>query len=257
MSACIEMGENAKIGNIAIRVPNDETAVLMTGANSHADGVEINGIWGDGDLVIVGDDCHVSDLRVFNSFLAGVEVTGDRADISGVSSWFGDGAGVRLNGSAGSTVRGLHSRQAINGLIVLDSTRWTATDVYIETTGEDGIIIDGSSLGRLDATVYNAGQHGIRVTDSSDNRIGGQVVDAGQDNDNTYDGVLVEGDSNRNRTALTVTYQGAGDQMRYGLNLSAATVDDHVEASILTGAGATADFNDAGTGTVLTDDHVV
>lgn len=111
---------------------------------------------------------------------------------------------------------------------------------------------------QVDISIFNASQHGLIINDSSDNRFTGIVADANQANPtNTYDGIRMTGDSNRNRTAFTVVYDGAGNQMRYGMNIVDATCDDNVEASILTGTGATGNFNDAGTGTVLTDDHIV
>lgn len=119
------------------------------------------------------------------------------------------------------------------------------------------VIFDDCHRGKVDLLCFESLQHGLRIEDSSDNRFSGQIINAGQQIDDTYDGIFVLGDSNRNRTEFTVTYTGAGNQMRYGANLSAATVDNHVEASVLTGSGATGNFNDAGTGTVLTDDHIV
>lgn len=211
-------------------------------------------------IVVAGADCDVEEVYVAanDGGLACIEVTGDRAYLRNIrSDQSNDAAAVRFNGSDDSILDGLDSNLDEQGLIILDSARVTAVNVRVTASDDEGILLDGATNCVLEATVYQAGQHGIRVLDSDRNRLSGQVIDAGKDTNNTYDGVFIEGDSDRNRTEFTVTYPGAGNRMRYGLNISAATVDNHVEASILDGTGATANFNDAGTGTVLTDDHLV
>lgn len=128
----------------------------------------------------------------------------------------------------------------------------------VAVLGAISVTFDDCHRNRAELSIFNASQHGLIINDSSDNRFSGIIADANQQNPtNTYDGIHMSGDSNRNRTEFTVVYDGAGNQMRYGMNISAATCDDNVEASILTGTGATGNFNDAGTGTVLTDDHIV
>lgn len=258
MSAFIEMDAVGKIGNVVFRGNGPDSSLVITGDRCDAFGLTVSNESVNGNIVVQSNDCHIYNIEGAISQLAIIEVTGDRALIQNVTSQLGtSGCAVRLNGSNGSVVNGVTSRADENGLIVLDSDRWQATDIYVEASDTAGIIIDGSNNGRLEAIVYQAGQHGIRVLDSDRNRLGGLVIDAGKDTNNTYDGVFIEGDSDRNRTEFTVTYPGTGNRMRYGLNISAATVDNHVEASILDGTGATGNYNNAGTGTVVTDDHLV
>lgn len=209
-------------------------------------------------ILVTGVDCEVEDVRVSaNSGPSCIEVTGDRAYLRQIRSTSStDAAAVRFNTSADSVLDTLYSTLDEHGLIVLDSARCRATNIRINQSDLDGVVWDGSDDGIFEGTVNLAGQHGFHFTDSSRCRWEGIIRDAGRDTTNTYDGVLGDGDSNNNRTSFTVSYS-SGNQMRYGLNLSVATIDTHIEASKLTGSGATGAYNNAGTGTVATDDHIV
>lgn len=262
MTAVVQADNGSLIENVAVSaVGTTDQAIEVLGANVRLRHVNC-GTSGSSvpQIVVAGDRAFLEDIIVSATTDAGILVTGDRAVLRGITSsanGFTTGDGIRFDTSADSLLDGYMSFQDAFGLRVLDSPRTQCTGVVIRDPHQRGVVWDGSDRGIFDGVVSDAGEHGIQITDSSRNRFSGQVIDASKDANNTYEGVLVDGDSNRNRTEFTVTYGGAGNQMRYGLNISAATCDNNVEASILDGSGATGSFNDAGTGTVLTDDHLV
>ena len=254
--AYLEIYGESTANNIRLNPPAGlATTVELIGNRSRAEHVVAFGS-SDVHILVTGNDCRVSGSDVESAVVAGISVTGLRAIITSVESRFGTtGCGLRIDGGADCLVSNFTSQSDENGVIIDGAIRWKLQNVHVQSSDTEGVIIDSSSEGTGDFTVYNAGRHGVRITDSSRNRLSGIIRDAGRDTTNTYDGVFVEGNSDRNRTSFFVTYGGSGNQARYGMNLSAGTVDGHIEASWLD-AGATADFNDAGTGTVLTDDHI-
>jgi hypothetical protein len=118
------------------------------------------------------------------------------------------------------------------------------------------ILVSGSSVGLVAGNVMVAPVgHGIEVAGSSDVTIRSNVVDEpGQGTTNTFDGIILSGDSNVNAVVgNTVKPSGVGNTTRYGVNVSAATCDDNVVADNWLGPIATygtGSFNNAGTGTI-------
>jgi parallel beta-helix repeat protein len=100
--------------------------------------------------------------------------------------------------------------------------------------------------------VYLSDTHGIHLNDSNDNQVSGNYVDsAGQTVDDTYDGIYVDGNSDRNNiTDNTVRYAATGNRTRYGVNISASTCDENlVEDNDLLNSGLTGEYNDSGSDT--------
>lgn len=257
MAAVLQVSTGAEVENVGVSGAVTDVRVEMLGNGSMARRLIAYG--GEAFAILVsGNDVTLDDVVTGDG--AGdscIEVTGLRAQLSNIRSTGSSFASaVRVNGGADCLIDGLSSNSDDTGLEILNATRWQARNVNVTSSDNEGILITGSDHGVLEATVYNSGRHGISVSGSSYNRLSGQVIDAGKDTNNTYDGLIFAGNSDRNRTAFTVTYLGSGNQARYGLNYSAGTCDSNVEASILL-AGSTGAYNDAGTGTVLTDDHIV
>jgi parallel beta-helix repeat protein len=99
--------------------------------------------------------------------------------------------------------------------------------------------------------VYLSPTHGIHLNDSSDNQVSGNYVDsAGQTADDTYDGIYVDGNSDRNKITENIVRYDPTTKSRYGVNISASTCDENlVDGNDLLNSGATGEYNDAGTGT--------
>jgi len=91
------------------------------------------------------------------------------------------------------------------------------------------------------------------VSGSNNNNISSNTVEGNsQAADNTYDGIFVYNNSDYNNIqGNTVRHAGGANQHRYGINISAADCDGSlVINNDLYLAGRTADYNDAGTGTI-------
>lgn len=115
--------------------------------------------------------------------------------------------------------------------MVLDGCTYVSVDhVRVDDTGEDGIVLLDSS----DCSVRNC-----------------DIIGAGQATDNTYAGIKLDGDSNRNNVqGNTVRYAGA-NHTAYGIRIDDATCDDnYVSNNDLLNSGDTANYSDAGTGTI-------
>ena len=121
-------------------------------------------------------------------------------------------------------------------------------------TTDQAIYLDGcTDVAVADNTINEAGGHGIRLTDSTDCLVdGNKIYWPGVDTNNTYDGVLLDGNSDDNDiwdnkiTAATST-----PQPRYGINISASTCNTNSYlGNRVSGTYATAAYRDAGTGTI-------
>ncbi len=130
------------------------------------------------------------------------------------------------------------------------SNNWLAgsVDGIAVTDGLDGIIAHNS----LDVQ-----QHGISLTDTSRCLITGNlIVEPSEATDNTYDGIILAGNSDLNEIRDNkITGRSVANQPRYGINISAATCDDNSYLGNRTGPAAdygTGAYNDAGTGTINT-----
>jgi parallel beta-helix repeat protein len=99
--------------------------------------------------------------------------------------------------------------------------------------------------------VYLSPTHGIHLNDSSDNQVSGNYVDsAGQTADDTYDGIYIDGNSDRNKITENIVRYDPTTKTRYGVNISAATCDENlVDGNDLLNSGATAEYNNDGTNT--------
>lgn len=232
---------------IDVGIFSTDVVVADSAADFHATDCQMRGLTletGNFQRVNLAS-CEFSGAVVLNG--------GDSFQYANLTDCFISNGGLTVTGA---WEYGFYAQVRVNtGTVLLDGL----TDGVLDIVGSNlvTVVLNDSHRNTIRLNTTTTSQHGVRLTDSSDNRIEGNITNAGRQTGNTYDGVFMDGDSNRNRTALTVTYLGSGNQMRYGMNISAGTCDNNVEASILTGAGATANFNDAGTGTVLTDDHIV
>lgn len=134
---------------------------------------------------------------------------------------------------------------------------------HIGFTDGNGITITSTDCIVATNSVEAAGDHGIEIDGGSDNQVQANIIDQwGSDTNNTYDGVLLTGDSNSNKIIGNhLTPRSSGNLARYGINVSAATCDDNVVFANFLGDSSdygTADSVDSGTGTLTAaDDGVI
>jgi parallel beta-helix repeat protein len=143
--------------------------------------------------------------------------------------------------------------------------RVESTDIYVVTgnlcylnsAGLNGIEVDASNHGIVAGNLVQIpDRHGISILDSSNVHVrDNYLYDGGQGTANTYDGIILAGNSDDCTLMGNVVFltSGAGNRWRYGLNVSAATCDRTIYLGNTCRPGAnfaTGAFNDAGTGSI-------
>lgn len=118
-----------------------------------------------------------------------------------------------------------------------------------------GVIVSRNHMDFMD-------EHGVRVVDTSDATVSGNLILWTGLADNTFDGIILEGNSDRNlidhNRIISDTRTSSGvfaGRFRYGINISAATCNatKYVGNDCSPGANfGTAPYNDSGTGSVST-----
>lgn len=159
-----------------------------------------------------------------------------------------------LNGGAGTTQHAISliANSAINRItdIIISGNTTTfggGSGIYLENC--DRVTAIGNSI-------FHPDGHGIRLNNSSHNNIQANVVfGAGQDTDNTFDGIHLEGDSDKNilKGNKVASDPSALQATRYGINISAATCDGNalIHNDLRPSADfGTGDINNLGTGTL-------
>jgi hypothetical protein len=269
----------AEIENVRVIGLGDDIdpAVSVTGGpiNVRLRGVEC--YTGGGILFEAGDgssieQCHVEDSKGYGILVSGatgqVAIVGNTMrgtstdDLVAGLIVDGDGAAARDITVTGNSIEG-----GVDGVQLLDVSSVTFTGNTVKAfrtgvtvSGVDGSAITGNTVAGFSGfSGFELNQHGIVVTDSSDNVIAGNVVDQpGQGTDDTYDGIILSGDSDRNLVSGNrVVPSAAANATRYGVNVSAATCNDNVvDGNFLGDASVygTGSYNNAGTGTIIARD---
>ena len=165
-------------------------------------------------------------------------------------------AGINLENNSnnntltGNTCNGNH----IGFNIMSGSSNNTITGNTADFNDGDGIDLDESDNNTVTGnTCQGNGFNGIYLVGCSNNTISSNtVVGNSQDTDNTYFGIHLEGGSNYNSIqANTVRHAGGANQHKHGIDISDITCTGNlVINNDLYQAGRTADYNNAGTGTI-------
>lgn len=103
--------------------------------------------------------------------------------------------------------------------------------------------------------IHDTARHGIILVDVDRGNISGNVVAfAGEGADVSYDGIHLDSDSNDNYVhGNTVIDRITGNRARYGIRINSADCDDNIiVGNDIRASGGTADYSDAGTGTINT-----
>ena len=198
-----------------------------------------------------------------------------------------DGVGIEINAGGNSQIIGCSIFDAVGTPIDISATSALQTqirDCYIRTdesstapcidvnaahvsitdchlfpgadgilvTADHGMIANNSIRGGFSGT---SGEHGIRLTGASDCQIvNNKIHEMGLATDNTYDGIFVEGDSDRNVIHGNKITPQVGTSLRYGINISASTCNDNLigynDYGVLADYG-TSHLNDIGTDTLI------
>lgn len=137
------------------------------------------------------------------------------------------------------------SGSIIEKLSIVDNNLHNPLGVGIYLQGQDHFRIAGN-------TIEDAREHGIHLVNCDDGFVqANQIIDPGQQTANTYDGIILAGDTNAVDIRDNAVYIVTASQARHGINVSAATCDDNSYlGNRVTGTPGTSDYNDSGTGTV-------
>jgi parallel beta-helix repeat protein len=130
----------------------------------------------------------------------------------------------------------------------------TITGNTTNSNNDAGIDLDTSDNNTVTGNICQAnGFSGIYLSGCSNNTISSNtVVGNSQDTDNTYSGIYLEGGSNYNNIQVnTVRHAGGAKQHLYGIEIADNTCTGNlVIDNDLYLAGRTADYSNAGTGTI-------
>lgn len=208
---------NVTLRNMRIDAPNGASAVYVQGGSGcRLDSVHLNGSGTASGSALLAQE-H-ADLDVIDS------------------STFQGMRGIELLECTDPLLRDVRSTQAILQAFLLDS--WNNPCLRAE------LVACRANL---------AGREGILLADTIDcSVIGGHVYSCSQQTDNTYDGIRLRSGSLRNNVeGVTVRKKASANRHRYGAIVETGATDNRVICDLLDG-GQTANFSDAGTGTVTT-----
>jgi parallel beta-helix repeat protein len=220
---------------------------------------------GNGDTGIFLDrDCahNLIDGNNCSTDLIGIHLySSDNNTITGNNCSITQFYGIELTDSDNNTVTGNTCGGPIFvtgpdvGIGLFDSNYNLITGNTCNQNLYDGIHLEGSSYNNITGnTASENNQYGISIISSSSNNTiaSNNIVGNSQQADDTYDGILIDTNSDYNTIQCnTVRHGGGAAQQKYGIDIAWNTCDGNlVIDNDLYNAGKTADYNDAGTNTI-------
>jgi len=197
-------------------------------------------------------DCWLEDLRSI-----GIALSSSSNNTVTSNTCQGNGSyGIWLGSSSNNTVTGNNCQGNILHGIYLFNLNYNNAISSNTCQGNNwaGIQLYSSDNNTVSAnTCQGNGYQGILLDASSNNTVtSNMVVSNSQAVNNTYDGIVIASLSDYNNIQGNTVRRGTGgNQQRYGIRIGASTADNNlVITNDLYQAGATADYNDAGTGTI-------
>jgi len=183
--------------------------------------------------------------------------TSDNNTITGNTCQSNRTHGIYLFASNNNTIMGNNCQSTDMGAglyLDTDSNNNTIMGNNCQNNGDVGIGLGGCSNNTITGNTCQGNSYeGICLTLANNNTItGNTVIGNSQDADNTYDGIIIGYDSDYNNVGEnTVRHAGGAKQHRYGINIETVDCDGSlVINNDLYLAGKTADYGNAGTGTI-------
>lgn len=132
---------------------------------------------------------------------------------------------------------------------------------YTEQNTLSGMLMDQCHFNQVLSNWFRSnGQFGALIAGSGDNQIqSNYAIGNGSEADNTYDGINVQSNSDNNFISNNMSRMLSGtNRQRYGLNIATSDCTNNVVIdNDLKLSGVTGGFNDAGTGTAVTNGNKV
>lgn len=271
---------SARIQNVSVTSWGDKSTPAINVTNGPAD-VHLENVRctiGGGIYSTAGDDSTIVNCEVISPEGAGITVFGATGPVSVIGNRVegaatdadsttgafvldGDGSGddaeIVFVGNVGSSTfgPGLFADDLYGLVATNNRLRGSAHGVELVSLRSSQFsdnVIDGSP--GFDGPYLS--WHGIRISDCSDTTVANnRVIEPGQETSNTYDGINVLGNSDRNTFVSNTIQPGTAVVVRYGINIGTATCNDNVVVGNNFGGSAlyaTGPFNNAGTSTVTT-----
>jgi len=167
-----------------------------------------------------------------------------------------DSHGVSIQSSSSDNIvdsNNIESSGAISGRrgIFINSNNTIATNNFIDGSSGEGVYIEsgGSNSVVTGNTILNSGEHGVRINIADNNVITNNQINGVGASD---DGIQTRGGSNNNIISSNRITDSSGSQ--YGINIASIAgtdTDNYLIGNEISGAGFTAEINDAGTGTTI------
>lgn len=251
-------------GNAFALVDTNQPGISITGRGPGATIIIVTGNPGVGDSVFTlsGQGSTIRRLRIEDNHttataITAMFVTDSYSLVDDVTGYVGaNSASTFLDmSSPNGVIRHVIVEFADIAFSITQSGTWIV-DCAAAGVGE-GIVAIGDGLHFLiNNQIGPTNRHGIRLDGTTGNTvIGNTITDPGSLTNNTYDGIFVLGDADRNFLVANRIWAqpAATNAPRYGINISAATCDDNIYVANWAGPTAnfgTAPYNDAGTGTL-------
>ena len=160
---------------------------------------------------------------------------------------------IRVSGNR-AFVRSCVTQGAGDGIVVVTGNNVLIEGNHLLNTGS-GITVEGSATNTVvSGNLIDVAEHGVTLNVCSDVLVADNIIhEPGDGTDNTFDGILLSGDTDRNYiTGNKIIPKTAANQPRYGINISVSTCDNtrigDNDFGILADYG-TFPLNDAGTNT--------
>ena len=262
----IAVPQFCKLENVYVETSDCDGIALQSGEGSVQNCTVF--VIGSSGSCISGLSGTSGDWDISNNYLSSsstdpiVALTGNQYNVSN-NLFYGDGSqiGLQLDSVSDSVIAGNRFYSCTQGVSAVGAN----SAFRVSITGNDfespetGVLLDGAATVSIVGNIItDALQHGISLDDTDDCVVNANlIVEPGQNTANTYDGILLLGDSDRNMVHGNKVIPGSSTSTRYGVNISVSTCDTNVVADnmlIPSGTFGTGSFNDAGTGTVTSRD---
>lgn len=224
----VEMDNETSVRDLLVDTtsPTGNVAGIRTAAGSFIDGCVLLPS-ADAGILIRASVCRISNTHIVSSdttdpLIASENTATNKFEVQIVDCRFEAGAvGVDLTIGSGNT-----------GDARIDQNLFDQIGGTAIALDNDGCMVRGNQI-------FGVGGHGVHLNNVSNGIVADNIInEPGQNTNNTFDGIFVEGGSDRNSIQTNRIISSGGTQARYGVNIAAGT-DNVVNANVI---GPSGDF---------------
>jgi len=164
---------------------------LGDGADLNLHGKKIIGNESDNCIEITGDGAKVWNGTVMKCFY-GIEVTGNRNEITQVEVRDNKRIGINIAGNSNKIYSSIVDNNGREGIVIDGGKGNEISRSIVDNNGRQGIHIDGGTSNKISRTVVdNNGRHGIQIDGGNSNEISRSTVRG-----SCRDGIEIKGNDN-------------------------------------------------------------